>query len=113
MLVMPMMRVAIRRLLARAVRFVIPAVMRVIMIVRMAMITRMAVIMRMVVIVAMVVITRMVMVMRIVAKAVSHDRFLPRFQIDDFGVGLASASAMSTHQAASISSMDLTFSSSP
>src|SRR5208282_568873 len=49
----------------------------------------------------------------IIVGIASHRRFLSRLQIEDCRVGLAAASAMSTHHAASISSIDFTFSSSP
>ena len=67
------------------------------------------VIMRTVMIMGMIVIMEMVVVM--VVKALSHDSLLSRLRIEDRRIGLA-ASAMSAHHAASISSIDLTFSSS-
>jgi len=93
---MPMMR--------RIVRVVVIARTVVIVITRTVMIMGMIVIMEMVVV--------MVMVMVMVVKALSHDSLLSRLRIEDCRIGLA-ASAMSAHHAASISSIDLTFSSSP
>ena len=75
----------------------------------------MVVLARTVVIVTMqiVVIVIVEMVVVVVVKALSQDSLLSGLQIEDCRIGLATASAVSAHHAASTNSIDLTFSSSP
>ena len=81
----------------------------------MVVIVRSAVIvmMRIVVIVIMGMVVILEMVGVVVVKALSQDSLLSGLQIEDCRIGLATASAVSAHHAASSNSIDLTFSSSP